>query len=63
MCGKAGAVGVSSIAAFAWCGSGIIFVLPMAFVSWILIERPSLRLRPHVASLLKTRNGTVQLAG
>jgi len=43
--------------------AAFILVLPLAFVSWIFIERPSLRLRPHVASLLKTRSETVPLAG
>jgi hypothetical protein len=63
MCGKAAAVGVSSIAAFAFRGSGIHF----RFADGVHVpdlDRETVAASPaHVASLLKTRNGTVQLAG
>jgi peptidoglycan/LPS O-acetylase OafA/YrhL len=44
-------------------GAAFAFVLPMAFASWIFIERPSLRFRPYATALLKKRAQPVPMPG
>jgi peptidoglycan/LPS O-acetylase OafA/YrhL len=44
-------------------GAAFAFVLPMAFASWIFIERPSLRFRPYAIALLKKRAQPVPMPG
>jgi peptidoglycan/LPS O-acetylase OafA/YrhL len=45
------------------CATAFAIVLPIAFVSWILVEKPALRLRPAVSALLKKRSPAVPVPG
>jgi peptidoglycan/LPS O-acetylase OafA/YrhL len=40
-----------------------VIVLPLAFLSWTLIEKPALRLRPHIATLWVKRASPAMMAG
>jgi len=40
-----------------------VIVLPLAFLSWTLIEKPALRLRPHITALWMKRAQQVTIAG
>lgn len=52
-----------SLAPVALALAAFIIVLPMAFASWIMIEKPALRLRSRVASLQAKRGAPVPQPG
>ncbi len=48
----------------AWLAlTAFVIVLPIAFLSWIFIEKPAMRLRSTVGALLKKRRAAASLAG